>query len=106
MTIKKRLEALEQSCREQGVRLIYDDVTGEGGMCRLRDCWMIIINRRAAAETRVRIIAESLERIGALRSRQASAALTAPVEEAVEGLGVGVRAGPAEPRPDASLDLD
>ncbi len=106
MTPKKRLLGLEQACREQGIRLVYDDVQGEGGMCRLRDCWMIIINRRAAADTRVRIISDALERIAAARSRRDAAALSAPGDEAVAGLPAGVRVEPAENGPEAALDFD
>jgi hypothetical protein len=96
MTPKKRLEGLEQACRDHGVRLVYDDLQGEGGMCRLRDNYMIVINRRAAADTRVRIIGDALERIQAARSRQAAPSLTAPADEAVPGLPVPARRVPVE----------
>jgi hypothetical protein len=106
MTPKKRLEGLEQACREQGVRLVYDEVQGEGGMCRLRDSYMIVINRRAAADTRVRIISDALERIGAARERRDRASLAAPVEEAVERLNAGVRAGSIADGPEPTIDFD
>lgn len=106
MTPKKRLEGLEQACREQGVRLVYDEVQGEGGMCRLRDSYMIVINRRAAADTRVRIISDALERIGAARERRDAASLSASVEEAVERLSAGVRAGPAAGESEPTMDFD
>lgn len=48
---------------ERGVRLAYDDLQGEGGLCRLRDCWYLVINRRLAAESRVRLIHQALERV-------------------------------------------
>jgi hypothetical protein len=63
MNARQTLERLERQCRELGVRLIYDDLRGEGGLCRLRDCYYLIINRRSAVETRVRMISESLVRV-------------------------------------------
>jgi hypothetical protein len=64
MNTKKRLEQLEQECRGRGVRLIYDDLRSEGGLCRLRGCYYLILNRRLASETKVRIIADALARVG------------------------------------------
>ncbi len=58
------LAALEQSCQERGIKLIYDDLQSEGGLCRLRENYYIIINRRASTETRVRILRDSLGRMG------------------------------------------
>jgi hypothetical protein len=58
------LAALEQSCQERGIKLIYDDLQSEGGLCRLRENYYIIINRRASTETRVRILRDSLGRTG------------------------------------------
>jgi hypothetical protein len=63
MSIKQRLEQLEQECRNRGVKLIYDDLRGEGGLCRLRDCYYVVVNRRLASETVARIIADALTRV-------------------------------------------
>jgi hypothetical protein len=60
----KQLEQLEHECKEQGIRLIYDDLRSEGGLCRLRGCYYVIMNRRLAAETRTRIIVDALARVG------------------------------------------
>jgi len=60
---KESLQRLEQDCREKGVRLIYDELQSEGGLCRLRDRYYIIINRHAAIETRVRIINDALSKV-------------------------------------------
>ncbi|UCG43730.1 MAG: hypothetical protein JSU73_03695 [candidate division WOR-3 bacterium] len=64
MKAKAVLAALEQSCQERGIKLIYDDLQTEGGLCRLRDNYYIIINRLASTETRVRILRDSLGRMG------------------------------------------
>jgi hypothetical protein len=63
MSKKTRLEQLEQECHGRGVRLIYDDLRSEGGLCRLRGSYFLILNRRLASETRVRIIADALARV-------------------------------------------
>jgi hypothetical protein len=65
--IRAVLERLELECRERGVRLVYDDLRSEGGLCRCRDCYYLIINRRASNETRARLIRDALERV---RSRR------------------------------------
>lgn len=61
--VKAVLERLEAECRERGVRLIYDDLKSEGGMCRLKGCPLLVINRRAALETRIRILRDALARL-------------------------------------------
>ncbi len=66
MKAKEVLQGLEQECEAKGVKLIFDDLQSEGGLCRLRNRYYIIINRRAAVETRVRIISDALSRIPAV----------------------------------------
>jgi hypothetical protein len=63
MSKTSRLEQLEQECKERGIRLIYDDLRSEGGLCRLRGCYYVILNRRLAAETKTRIIIDALARV-------------------------------------------
>jgi len=64
MSKTTRLEQLEQECHGRGVRLIYDDLRSEGGLCRLRGSYYLILNRRLASETKARIIADALARVG------------------------------------------
>jgi Ni,Fe-hydrogenase I small subunit len=64
MSKTSRLEQLEQECHGRGVKLIYDDLRGDGGLCRLRDGYFLILNRRLASETKARIIADALARVG------------------------------------------
>jgi hypothetical protein len=63
MSKTAKLEQLEQECHTRGVRLIYDDLRSEGGLCRLRGCYYLILNRRLASETKARIIADALRRV-------------------------------------------
>jgi hypothetical protein len=98
MSASRTLERLERQCRELGVRLIYDDLRSEGGLCRLRDSYYLIINRRAAVESRVRIISEALVRV---EQRP-----IAPTVEATEPAAAEVRPAaeaPVTERPAAPL---
>ncbi len=84
MSRKARLEQLEQECHDKGVKLIYDDLRSEGGLCRLRDSYYLILNRRLAAETKARVIADALARVPErvhvpVPAAQPSPAETAPV---------------------------
>jgi len=63
MSKAKQLEQLEQECHTRGVKLIYDDLRSEGGLCRLRGSFYLILNRRLASETKARIIADALARV-------------------------------------------
>lgn len=56
------LDELEQRCNELGLKVIYDDLRGEGGMCRLRNQYLVIINRRAAVQTKIRMLEQALKR--------------------------------------------
>ena len=96
MKAKEMLARLERSCEERGVKLAYDDLRGEGGMCRLRDEYRIIINRRASTETRVRLISEALERIPA-RTPASPAAAEAPVPASETEVPVGIDVPRFEP---------
>ncbi|GEM_PF-1069679 len=82
----KQLEQLEQECRERGIKLMYDDLRSEGGLCRLRGSCYVILNRRLACETRVRIITEALARAQAMMASRPVAA--APQEVVAETAAV------------------
>ncbi|MGQ9707349.1 MAG: hypothetical protein ACUVUR_00540 [bacterium] len=63
----KVLAELEQRCGELGLRVVYDDLHGEGGMCRLRNQYLVIINRRASAPTRIRMLEQALKKYEAVK---------------------------------------
>ena len=92
MSKTARLEQLEQECHTRGVRLIYDDLRSEGGLCRLRGCYYLILNRRLASETKTRIIAGALARVPERIPQPGPAGQTLPVETSpvVEGRPVPV----------------
>jgi len=100
MSAKKTLEQLEQACRELGIRLMYDDLKSEGGLCRLRDSFYLVVNRRASAETRIRMMKDAVARVTAAQARMAKVEAAvkevpqpeAPVPEpAARGPEVGAR---------------
>lgn len=61
--------ALEAKCAQLGIMVIYDDLRGEGGVCRLRSDIVAIINRRASLPTRIRILTEALNKIPQLTTK-------------------------------------
>ncbi len=82
MSTKKTLDALEQACKELGVRLAYADLKSEGGLCRLRDSWRLILNRRLSVESRIRLIREALAQVNA--AGPLAKAQTAPIQSTAE----------------------
>lgn len=85
------LEQLEARCRELGVKVIYDELRGEGGPCRLNDCYYVIINRRSTVATRIRVIDAALP---AIESRIAAARDTAAAIDEVSAPPAEVRSEP------------
>ena len=92
MSKTTKLEQLEQECHGRGVRLIYDDLRSEGGLCRLRGCYYLILNRRLASETKARIIVDALTRVPEQMPQPGPAEQVSHVETApvVEGYPVPV----------------
>ncbi len=109
VTKAKQLEQLEQQCKDRGVRLVYDDLRSEGGLCRLRDSFYVILNRRLAAETKYRIIADALARVGdctrmgTVPKTESVAAASDSVPSAPQEIGVETAAVPEPVEAPASL---
>lgn len=66
------LAELEERCRQAGIKVVYDDLRGEGGLCRVRQEFWVIVNRRVSAATKAKILDEALKRVGE-RTRAESA---------------------------------
>ncbi len=64
-SLEKVATELNTRCQELGIRVIYDDLYGEGGVCRLRDKYLVIINRRASLQTKIRLLEQALRKAGA-----------------------------------------
>jgi hypothetical protein len=69
---------LEARCAELGLKVIYDDLRGEGGVCRVHNRLLVIINRRCSAATKIRILEQALRRAG----QQLTAPTATPQERA------------------------
>jgi|UniRef100_A0A7V3PTL6 hypothetical protein len=57
------VKELEARCTELGLKVIYDDLRSEGGVCRVHNRWLVIINRRSSAATKIRILEQALRRV-------------------------------------------
>ena len=89
MNSKRRLEQLERQCVDMDVKLYYDDLRSEGGLCRLRQTFYVVMNRRSSIETRIRIIEEALAKVPAA---MAQAMAARPVDTRTgAGPGAGAR---------------
>jgi hypothetical protein len=86
MNSKRRLEQLEQQCIDMEVKLCYDDLRSEGGLCRLRRTFYVIMNRRSSVETRIRILEDALARVPAAMAQAVVEETAAPraVEQPAE----------------------
>lgn len=66
MKAAQQVEALEAVAESLGVSVCYEPmagiVAGRGGLCRVRDQYRIIIDRRLKAPERVQILVDSLAR--------------------------------------------
>jgi hypothetical protein len=81
------LAELEQRCNELGLRVIYDDLRSEGGLCRLRNQYLVIINRRASVSTRIRLLAQALRRCEAVQAEPKPMRATMSTSRPASGSG-------------------
>ena len=69
VSARSEVDRLEQECVRRQIRLMYDDLKSEGGSCRLRDSFYLVINRRASTETRIRLMSDALARVTAIMEK-------------------------------------
>ena len=65
MKAQEILETLEGLAKQADVTVRYDalapsSVTGSGGLCRLRDAWVVVIDKRAPVQERISVLADAL----------------------------------------------
>jgi hypothetical protein len=64
MKFDRVLEELETAAEKAGITVQVDSLTGEGmgqgGLCKVRGQWRVIIDRRASAGERVVLLARAL----------------------------------------------
>lgn len=66
MTAQKKLDELEALAKHWGVEVRYEamrgPVHGHGGLCRVRDQWCVIMDRRLKTAERVALLTAALQR--------------------------------------------
>jgi Zn-dependent peptidase ImmA (M78 family) len=62
MTINKneQLKQLEDTLHRNSVRVIYDILKSEGGMCKVKDKYYVIVNRNISVEQKISVLAHSI----------------------------------------------
>ncbi len=64
MKSEQILEELEKAADKVGVRVSYEtlggDVVGQGGLCKVKGQWRVIIDRHASANEKVSLLATAL----------------------------------------------
>jgi hypothetical protein len=59
------LQELEQAAARLGVKVCYEaipDVVGQGGLCKVKGEWRVIVDRYASTGDKVSLLAAALER--------------------------------------------
>ncbi len=56
------LVALEEVANKFSIKVIYDQIFGQGGYCKLKDKSYIILNKTLSNETKIAIFLESLKK--------------------------------------------
>ncbi|MEO0091320.1 MAG: hypothetical protein ABIK61_01215 [candidate division WOR-3 bacterium] len=60
MNQTERLQKLEEILKKKSVRLIYDVIKSEGGLCRVRNQYYLIVNRNLTLEQKITVLSKSL----------------------------------------------
>lgn len=60
MTKKEILQQLEAVAKQIGVKVVYDDLRGEGGFCRCKDRHYLILNSRLSQAQKIDLLAQGL----------------------------------------------
>lgn len=60
--IKKIITDLIEICNKLEIKVRFEKTSAKGGLCKVNDKYMIIIDRRASDEYKANVIANSLKR--------------------------------------------
>ena len=55
-----QIEKLETELKNYSIKIIYDTLNSEGGLCRVNDRYFVIINRHLTIEEKVELLTKSL----------------------------------------------
>ncbi len=60
MLKNEQIEKLEQELKNYSIKIIYDTLYSEGGLCRVKDRYYVIINRHLTLEEKIELLSRSL----------------------------------------------
>ena len=60
MIKNEQLEKLEETLKSYSVKIIYDTLHSEGGLCRVKDRYYVIINRYLTLDEKIELLSKSL----------------------------------------------
>jgi hypothetical protein len=60
MIKNEELEQLEQALKGYSIKIIYDTLHSEGGLCRVKDRYYVIINRYLNLDEKIELLSRSL----------------------------------------------
>jgi len=60
MTKKDILMHLESAAKQIGVKVIYDELRGDGGLCRCKDRHFLILNSRLSQNQKIDLLIQGL----------------------------------------------
>ena len=60
MLKNEQIEKLETELKNYSIKIIYDTLYSEGGLCRVKDRYYVIINRHLTLEEKIELLSKSL----------------------------------------------
>ena len=66
-----QIEKLEAELKNYSIKIIYDTLNSEGGLCRVKDRYFVIINRHLTIDEKVELLTKSLLDFTDLTQRKA-----------------------------------
>lgn len=63
----ERINELEDTLNKNSVRIIYDNLKSDGGLCKVKDKYYIIINKNISTEQKILILSQGLIDITGIR---------------------------------------
>jgi|UniRef100_A0A7C6AAE5 hypothetical protein len=63
MTKKDLLLHLEAVAKQAGIKVIYDELLGQGGFCRCKDRYYLILNARLSQNQKIDLITQALAKL-------------------------------------------
>ncbi len=55
-----RLKTLEETLKSKSVRIIYDNLKSDGGLCKAKNQYYLIINKNISLEQKITILSRAL----------------------------------------------